>query len=731
MICMIFKINKKLNRQVKQVLILVLFIIMLLSTNIVSYAYYTPYSSYTYNFWEEQVPAPDSYVPVQSLSGRELGVGQLDGPRDIFVSADSQIFLVDSGNNRIIQIDENWEVTRIIESFTREGHKETFDNPQGVFVRDNGDIFIADTDNNRIVILNYQGEYIREIKNPEEDEAGLVSDDFRFAPRDMVVDSADRIFVLGRGIYDGLMLFDENGQFRGFVGAPPVTPSAADLFWRTFSTEEQRRRQQLFLPTVYTGINLGKEGFVYATVRGTDNPIRRLNPSGVDVLRREGFIEPAGDPEGARPWHRPDVDLVDIVSHENGIYSALDQSYGRVFTYDRNGNLLYVFGGRGTQKGSFRVAAALAKFNNKLIVLDSYLNRLTVFRPTKYASQIHQAIDFYDQGFAVRAKETWEKVLKLNSNFDMAYTGIGKNLLFQEEYESAMENFKLGQNRQYYSVAFQYYRRNLLDDNFTRIILILLGIVFFILLLRRFKLFIRLRNVILGPEAVKKLETGEVSGTVEYIQKETGMFLKVLLALKYSFYLIFHPADGFWDIKHEKRANLPAAVIILILVSVSYIFVRQYTGFIFNPLNLNQLNIYSEMATILIPFLLWCGVNWAFTTLMEGKGSFTDILIASSYALTPLFIINIPMTLISNYLTQQEGNFYYFFISMAVLWAGILLFLGTMITHEYEVGKTVFTIILIIAGMVLLSFLGLLFFVLFDQLVAFINDIYTEITFRI
>ena len=50
------------------------------------------------------------------------------------------------------------------------------------------------------------------------------------------------------------------------------------------------------------------------------------------------------------------------------------------------------------------------------------------------------------------------------------------------------------------------------------------------------------------------------------------MVMTVLKQLKYSFTLIFHPFDGFWDLKHEKRGSAKAALVILALLCVQQIF---------------------------------------------------------------------------------------------------------------------------------------------------------------
>ena len=42
---------------------------------------------------------------------------------------------------------------------------------------------------------------------------------------------------------------------------------------------------------------------------------------------------------------------------------------------------------------------------------------------------------------------------------------------------------------------------------------------------------------------------------------------------------------------------------------------------------------------------------------MDGKGTLKEIYIASAYALTPIVLINVPMTIVSNYLTLNEDSF--------------------------------------------------------------------------
>lgn len=167
------------------------------------------------------------------------------------------------------------------------------------------------------------------------------------------------------------------------------------------------------------------------------------------------------------------------------------------------------------------------------------------------------------------------------------------------------------------------------------------------------------------------------------------------------------------------------------MVTMTYVIMRQYTGFIFNPRDLSKLNIMQEILSVVIPFLLWTGVNWALTTLMDGKGTFRDIVITTAFGLTPIILINIPMTIVSNYITLPEGSFYYFFVSLAVVWALSLVFLGTMVIHDYDMTKNLGATALTIVGMGTVLFISLLFFSVVNLMAGFFTSIYLELILRL
>ena len=182
--------------------------------------------------------------------------------------------------------------------------------------------------------------------------------------------------------------------------------------------------------------------------------------------------------------------------------------------------------------------------------------------------------------------------------------------------------------------------------------------------------------------------------------------------------------------KYENRGTFTSATVLLLIVVASYVFVRQYTGFVLNYNRISDLNVLMEASSILLPFLLWCLVNWALTTLMDGKGRIKDIYIAGAYAFTPMILINFPVTIISKYITIEEGTFYYLLLAIGVIWSLALLFLGTGVIHDYSFGKTIFTTLTTIVGIGVVCFVGLLFFHVIDTMVQFFREIYLELTFR-
>lgn len=199
--------------------------------------------------------------------------------------------------------------------------------------------------------------------------------------------------------------------------------------------------------------------------------------------------------------------------------------------------------------------------------------------------------------------------------------------------------------------------------------------------------------------------------------------------LKYGLHVIFHPFDGFWDLKREKRGSLAAALTFVVAVIFISTLEKQCTGFLFNAVRLSDVNVIVDILTVGMLYVLWCVSNWCLTSLMDGEGTMKDIMIATGYALVPMILIRLPIIPLSSVITVDEGTFYYVFGTISYIWTGFLVFFATMITHQYSLKKTVVTCLCTIVGMGIILFIGLLFFNVIQQMISFGMTIYREIRF--
>lgn len=206
--------------------------------------------------------------------------------------------------------------------------------------------------------------------------------------------------------------------------------------------------------------------------------------------------------------------------------------------------------------------------------------------------------------------------------------------------------------------------------------------------------------------------------------------MQYLKSVKYGFHVIFHPFDGFWDLKREHRGSYGAALTFVALTIFMLVVQKQNTAFLFNTNRLDAINVMVDIITVGLLCILWCVSNWCLTSLMDGEGKMKDIIIFTGYAFIPLWLIQFPLIAMSHMITTEEGTFYYVLSTISYLWAGVLLFIGMMVTHQYSVKKTILTTVLTILGMAILLFIGLLFFSVIQQIVNFAVTIYKEIRFR-
>lgn len=448
--------------------------------------------TYTYDYWEEPQQSPDAYRVATVIDSMTLGLENLDGKRltrpQSLYARDQYLYVCDTSNNRIVEIlrkGNSFSVNRII-SEMKGTDKAAFSQPYDVFVDPEGNIYVADYGNQRVAKMDRDLNWLLDYTKPSD---ATFDQNLSFLPKKLAVDVAGRVYALCQNVNKGLVKYEPDGSFSGFIGANKVSVSMGEYIWkRYFQTKEQRAQTESFVPTEYENCYIDEDDFIYVTNTvfseydlKYDNakPIRRLNSLGDDILIKNDRFPPIGDlqwveqgSEGVGPSK-----FVDITVLDNDIYVALDRTRGRLFGYDSQGVLLWAFGTKGNVEGAFTGAVSIEHMGYDLLVLDQLENSITVFQTTEYGQTIYDASNSYLNGDYDRSASEWQNVLKMNANYPLAFRGIGRAVLRQNQYEEAMDYFKLAHDRENYGRAFKLYRKVWVENNIWWIIMILAAVL--------------------------------------------------------------------------------------------------------------------------------------------------------------------------------------------------------------------------------------------------------------
>ena len=548
--------------------------------------------------------------------------------------------------------------------------------------------------------------------------------------------SCERVFrpdLQGRPV----IVLSSNGAFTGYIGAQKVSYSLIQQIWRNFQTEEQKATAVKNRAKPFNSITVDDDGFVYVTSdqisakqqfsaiksKSPDySPVKKLNSTGDQILNRNGFFDPGGEVD---VFKADEVSKIkDVALGENGTWTILDNTpLGevrriRLFTYDQDGNLLFAFGDRGDQVGngwnfiSFTYHNVYDEmtdeYQSRIIVLDnsSAGYQLVVYTPTEYCDILMAALDSQNKNEYTESIGYWEEVLQRNSNFDLAYIGIGKALFSQNRYKEAYEVFQNAYETTYASKAFAEMRKQFINKNILWILP--LAIVLIVAIVK-----------FLGYAKKKNKATTLKVGRKTYWEE-----------LLFAFHLVFHPFDGFWDLKHEKRGSVRAASTIFGLTILAFFYNNIGKGYLFNPKG-DFSSIFAAILSVGVPVMLWAIANWCLTTLFEGEGSFKDIYIATGYSLAPLPLFLVVSTILSNVLVSTEGKIITLITAIGLIWTVILLFFGMLVTHDYSMSKNFITVLGTILAMAVIMFLVLLFGSLMMKMVSFVVSLFKEITNRL
>jgi len=100
------------------------------------------------------------------------------------------------------------------------------------------------------------------------------------------------------------------------------------------------------------------------------------------------------------------------------------------------------------------------------------------------------------------------------------------------------------------------------------------------------------------------------------------------------------------------------------------------------------------------------------------------------YSLYPLIWTSLVGIIISNVITFDEISIYSLVNSIGIFLTCYMLFFGIISVHEYGLGQCLGTILLTIVAIMIILFVGVLLFDLFQRVYAFFYQIWQELTLR-
>lgn len=686
-------------------------------------------------------------------------------------------------------------------------------------------IYIADTGNSRVVRYDYQQNIVDGVYLTPEDSAFYqVKDNIKvmdssetvFRPNKVAVDRTGRLYCIATGTYEGIMEFHTSGSFNRFLGKNEVVANPLKKLFSWFYSETQLDSLDKDLPPEFTNIAMDENGFLYATSHPDSdattnaNMVKMINTSGKDILKRNGYVTPDGD---AVYLTASNIDgatigmsnLVAITVSRNGNFTIADQRRGRLFTYDTEGNLLYITGDQPAGLGSSGLSSSIVNpvairyfyrdtvdeqgnptTEETVLVLDAESKTILVFETTEFGKAVNTATELYLNGIVqdeylldengnialdaegspivkqYGAETYWQQVVKMNTNYELAYLGIGKALLMRGEYKEAMSYFKLAHNATYYSKAYSEYRDQILSKNFSWIMtaIILLVVVFITL---SYRSHLKKRNQALAvaqalnaekaaalashtlssttSEEEKKIDNSEQNSENDpptnqkakkinwkkIISKIKGFFHETI---GFPLYILTHPVQGFNEFKTDKKGKMWVAIVILLAYVLMEILAYQYEGIIINKNNPHDFNSIRILIYGVIPPIVLAAANWSVTTLLDGKGKLKEIFMMICYSLLPVTLLGFLNIILSNVMTLDEAQFITLIKIVAWALTGYMVFMGLVVIHEYGMGKTIWSVLLTILATLIIAFIALLIFDLAQQMYGFVYSLYREIMLR-
>ncbi len=624
----------------------------------------------------------DAYIPERTIT--DLG---LSSPADIFIDENNIIYIADAGNKRIVKYDIATD-----ECLGQLTCKE-FKSPKGVCVTRNGDIYVADSMASTIFVFNKEQELIQKIGRPQ----APAFENTPFDPHKIAVDENGNIYVVGEGVYGGIIQLSFDGDFLGFFAVNEAKLTFLQRIQSIIFTREQMEKMSDINPTTFTNVGIDYCGIVYTVTGGESiNAIKKHKTNGTNMFTSTVYS---------------DVDMTDVWVDENlFVYASSKSGYIDVFT--PQGDLIFEFGSSETRldvAGLFNSLVTLAVDQNGYIwAADGAKGYLQSYRPTEYTEQVYRALLLYEGGYYNEALKVWEEVLALNQMSVIAHNGIGNAYMSQYDFENAMEHYEIAGNHSKYSDAF-WELRNVWLQRYLAYFLIAVVIT------------------VLAVYAVKKFDKKRKVANLLASAKARVTDIKGIRELFYSFRVARHPLDSYYDIRVNKAGTVVGATILYGLLFASFMLYMVGKGFIYQYQDVQDMDISSLVIGFFAILGLFVICNYLVTSINDGQGSLKQVYLLLAYAMTPLIVALLSVTALSYVVTNNEAFFLTVALTIGVTWTLILIFLGLETVHDYSVKETIASILITFLFMLIVVIVVMVVTIMWDQVWSFLSTVGEEL----
>lgn len=714
------ELAKKLS---KKIISLLLILILMLSASVCAWA--APADSYTHidsvDGSAKLRLSREMYVASQRINATSLGLTEpFDGLTDICTDSDGCLYVLCGDESRIYRVSPDYATATEMTVMGSDGEKVDIKGAKGVYC-DNGLVYIADTGHARVLICDINGTVKDILLLPD---SKLIESDFLYQPTSILRDENGYTYVLSLGCYYGALLYSPTNEFLGFYGSNAVETNALDFFsflWdKLTSTNKKRSASIKKLPYSFVDFCFDSQGYMITCTgnTSTDNngtgQIKKISPNGTDILYKRNpkggstvssavnFLENETVLREKRTGNPRVQNLICVTCTEDNYILGLDKTHGYIYMYDSECNMMSVFGGgygTGNQLGVFESPVALCLNGNSVLVADSSKYSITVFEPTEYGLLFREAETLYLRGNYTEAAPLWLKVLEKDASNQLAHRGMAMFYYNNGDYKAAMESAKIACDYTVYDLAYSALLAKWFAENYLWVILISVLI---------------LATVIVLFVLVKK---GKLK-------------IKVNEKIRIMFGVSFHPFKNFEDIKYRKKGSAKLALLITFFLFLSFALKATCSGFLYSQTDMTKYNIWNTLIGTGGLLLLWSICNWLISSMFQGKGTFGEVYIASSYVMVPMIGYTLLYTVLSNFLPLSMFGVVTGIGTAITIFTVFLMTVALMTVHEFDFFKFALSVLVTAFFMILVIFVILMCAILMIQFVTFFKTVYTEVAYR-